>query len=127
MRIVCMGFAALAAAVFFMASGNNFAGDKAKPKYTIEEVMEKAHKGGAKSLRARALKGKASAEELKLLVELYTAMCQGTPPKGDVKEWRAHCTKIVNAAKKLASGEKKAAKQLARLTNCGACHKKFKK
>jgi hypothetical protein len=116
----------LFAGVITMASlllvlGDNTAGEKAK--YTIPEVMAKAHKGG---LMKKVASGKASDAEKKDLVELYTALSKNEPPKGDADDWKTKTKALVEAAKKAADGDEAAAKKLPNLANCGACHKAHK-
>ncbi len=103
--------------------GDNNAGEKAK--YTIPEVMAKAHKG-ATALMPKVAKGKASDDEKKQLVELYTALSKNEPPKGDAADWKTKTTALVDAAKKAADGDEAAAKSLPKLANCAACHKAHK-
>lgn len=118
----------LFAGVITMASlllvlGDNTAGEKAK--YTIPEVMAKAHKG-ANALMPKVAKGKASDAEKKELVELYTALSKNEPPKGDAADWKAKTKALVEAATKAADGDEAAAKKLPNLAACAACHKAHK-
>jgi hypothetical protein len=87
-------------------------------KYTTKEVMQKAMKGG---LLEKVKKGKASDDEKKLLVDMFTALHDNTPPKGEAESWKKKTDALIAAAK---SGE---AKALTAAANCGACHKEFKK
>jgi hypothetical protein len=91
-----------------------------EPKYTIKDVMKMAHPGG---LRAKVLSGKASAEEKEKLVELYTALSQNKPPKGEEAAWKERTAAIVAAAKAVAKGEEGALGKLEAATNCMACHR----
>jgi cytochrome c553 len=70
------------------------------PKYTIEEVMEKAHKGKEKSMFSRVTAGKGSDEDKKNLVEYYEAMIANKPPKGDPAAWVKRNEAVLAAAKK---------------------------
>src|SRR5436305_79304 len=88
-RWVCVAVVAAAVA----AAGRLAAGDK--PKSDIAVIMEKAHKGGPTSLRARVLAGKASKEELDMLVELYEALGKGTPPRGTREAWKKKTGAVV--------------------------------
>lgn len=90
-----------------------------KPKYTIKEVMKIAHKDG---LLKKVASGKADKEEAEKLVELYVALCQNDPPKGDKEAWVKRCKGIVEAAKNAAAKKKGAAGELGKATNCKACH-----
>jgi hypothetical protein len=103
--------------------GNNKAGEK--PKYTIKEVMKKAHVGD--KLMAKVASGKADDSEKMLLAELYKALSQNTPPKGDADDWKKKTTALVDASSNAAKGDEKAAATLPKLANCMACHKEHKK
>jgi hypothetical protein len=95
-----------------------------KARYTIEEVMEKAHKGA--NLRKQVLDGKASAEQKKELLALYEALARNNPPQGDKAAWKKLTGEIVTAAKGVVAGKAGADKALAKATNCKACHDVFK-
>jgi hypothetical protein len=112
----------IAGAALVITVGSD-AGEKKEPKHTIKEVMKEAHKGG---LMKKVATGKASDEEKKELVELYTSLSQNKPPMGDETEWKEQTTKMLKAAKAAAQGDNKAAMALLKIVNCGACHKKFK-
>ncbi len=58
------------------------AGDAKAPKYTIKEVMTKAHKDG---LMKKVVEGQASPEEKAELLDLYLSLVEQDPPKGDAK------------------------------------------
>ena len=114
MKVVVAGLIAALTMVFVL--GSNEAQEKG-PKYKIAEVMKKAMKGG---LCGKVASGKASDAEKAELVELFTALCQNTPPKGDAAAWKEKTSALVEAAKK-ADGA-----ALKKLANCGACHKVHK-
>lgn len=88
-----------------------------KSKFTNKEVMAKAMKGG---LCAKVASGKASDAEKAQLVELFTALHQNTPKKGDADVWKKKTDALLAAAK---SGDGAALKAAA---NCKACHDEFK-
>lgn len=102
--------------------GDNHAGEKAK--YTIKEVMKEAHKD---KLMNKVAAGKASEEGKKHLAELYKALSQNTPPRGDADDWKTRTVALVKAADLAATGDAKAAKSLPKLANCMGCHKLHKK
>ena len=94
--------------------------DKDKPKYTISEVMLKAHKSG---LWKKVQAGTAEKGEREELAELYKALVENKPPKGDADEWKKTTTVMhkiaVDSIKDADAGKKLK-------VNCGACHGKFK-
>jgi hypothetical protein len=96
-----------------------------KPKYTIKEVMDTAHKGDD-ALLTKVVKGDASAGEKKELLELYTALSQNKPPKGDIDVWKGKTKAIVKAAKEIVDGNEDGVKDLKKATNCKACHTEFR-
>lgn len=95
------------------------------PKYTIKEVMKMAHHG-QNSLAKKVASGKATKEEDKKLVQLYTALAANKPPRGDINVWKEKTGALVDAAKGVEDGKAGATKHLATAMNCGACHKIFK-
>lgn len=123
MKLVAAGLMAFLGLALVMSE--NQAGEKAK--FTISEVMLKAHKGG---LLKKVVSGKADDDEKKQLAELYTALSKNTPPKGDEKEFQKIATDMAKAAKVAAGDDeeaaKKAAKTLLKIVNCKVCHGKFK-
>lgn len=94
-----------------------------QPKYTIKEVMKLAHKS---NLWKKVAEGKASKEEKDKLVELYTALSEDKPPKGDAKDWKERTDAMVKAAKEAAAGEKQGEKALLKAVKCLDCHKLHK-
>jgi hypothetical protein len=92
-----------------------------KPKYTIEEIMEKGHKGKP-SLCKKVVEGKASKEEKEQLLELYKALALNKPEKGDLGDWKKRTSAIVAAAKDVVADKPGANKKLGQAINCKACH-----
>lgn len=93
-----------------------------KAKYSIGEVMKMAMNApkGEKSLCAKVASGGATAEEKAKLVELFTALSQNTPKKGEAEEWKAKTGALLAAAK---ADDGKA---LSAAANCKGCHDVFK-
>jgi len=91
-----------------------------KPKYTIKEVMKMAH--GKDGLRNKVVDGTATKEEKEKLLELYTALSQNKPPKGDEKDWQERTGKLVKAAKDVVAGKAEGIKGLPQPADCMACH-----
>jgi hypothetical protein len=96
-----------------------------KPKYTIKDVMKKAHKG-KDALLTKYKEGKATKEELKELVEMYKSLEVNQPPKGEEADWKKRTKAMVAAANAAADDKKDAKKLLAEATNCAECHKLHK-
>jgi hypothetical protein len=89
------------------------------PKYTTKDVMKKAM-NGKDSLLAKVKSGKASDDEKKTLVDMFTALHENTPKKGDPENWKKMTDALIAAAK---SADPKALNAAA---NCAACHKEHK-
>ena len=94
--------------------------EAAKPKHTIEEVMEKAHKGG---LLNKVAGGEASDEEKAELLDLYVSLVENEPPRGDAASYQKLATAAVMGAARVVVGRDGAEAQLKRAVNCMACHR----
>ena len=90
-----------------------------KEPATIKVIMDKAHKG-KDNLRSKVIAGKASDEEKKQLLDLYTDLAANKCPKGDADDWKTRTKAIVDAAK---ANDTKA---LAKATDCKGCHSTHK-
>ena len=121
MRFVVAGVCA--ALAMFLLAGTDQAGEKDKAKYTISEVMLKAHKGGLLTKVAAGKGDKADAEQL---LEFYIALAKNKPPEGDAESWKKFTDGLVAAAKVAVKGGSDAGKRLKKAANCTACHKVHK-
>ncbi len=97
------------------------AADSDKPKNTIEEVMEKAHKG-KESLYKKVITNKASGDQKKELLGLYEDLAKNKPPKGSAEDWKKRTTAIVGAAKEVVEDKPDASAKLRKAVNCKGCH-----
>lgn len=111
--------------VLTLAVGGTLALSADEEEVTIKDVMKKAH-GGKPSLKDKVQTGKASDDEKKMLLELYTALSKNKPPKGDEEDFKKRTEDLVAAAKAATEGKKNATQLLAKATNCAACHKLHK-
>jgi hypothetical protein len=122
MRFVAAGLCT--ALVLVLLAGSPQAGEKEKPRYTIKQVMKLAHdKDG---VLEKVLSGKATDEQKKQLTELYVALAQNAPPRGDKEDWGEATKRVVAAARAAAAGDPDAPKLLRAATNCRVCHVRFK-
>jgi hypothetical protein len=99
-----------------------------KAKLSIEEVMEKAHKGKP-SLYKQVSGGRASAEQKKELLELYQELAKNAAPKsdkGNPADWKKRTSALVTAAKDVVADKDGATKKLAAAANCAKCHEVYK-
>jgi hypothetical protein len=100
-----------------------------KPKYTIEQIMEKAHKkaeGEKASLFKKVVDGKADKEQTQELATLYQELAKNKPPKGDLGDWKKRTGAMVTAAKDVAEGKEGSNKALAKAVKCMECHELHK-
>jgi hypothetical protein len=97
-----------------------------KPKHTIEEIMEKAHKGGKKSLYGQVVAGSADKEQKQELLNLYEDLGRNKPPKGSAEDWKKRTTDMVAAAKGVVSDKPGATAALKKAANCKGCHEMHK-
>jgi hypothetical protein len=117
------GAAALLASMF--AGLTVFGAADEKPKFDIETVMEKAHDKD-NGIYHKIVAGKATDEQKKELVELYTELAKNKPPKGDAKSWKDKTTALVSAAKEVVDGKAAGVGDLKKAANCMNCHKVHK-
>lgn len=96
-----------------------------KPKYSIEEIMKKGHKGDD-ALVKKVANGAASAAEIKQMLEYYKALAQNEPPKGDAAAWKSKTSALVQVTERLAKGDKSALADFKKASNCKACHSEFR-
>jgi hypothetical protein len=99
------------------------ADDGDKPKHTIKEVMDLAHKKG---LYKKVIGGSASSEEKTQLADLYSDLTKDAPEKGSPESWKAKTDALASAAKDVAADKADAIAKLKTANNCGACHKAHK-
>ena len=97
------------------------AADGDKPKNSIEEVMEKAHKG-KNSLFKKVVSGNANADQKKELLGLYQDLSKNKPEKGSQDDWKKRTSAMVSAAQEAVDGKPGAGPKIAKAANCKACH-----
>jgi hypothetical protein len=100
--------------------------DAAEPKWTTKEIMKKGHTPPKSSLAAKVIKKEGNAEDKKLLLEMYEALAQNKPAKGDDESWKTLTSALIDAAKGVVEGKEGAEEKLNEAVNCGNCHKAHK-
>jgi hypothetical protein len=90
-----------------------------KPKHEIAEVMQKAMKGG---LAAKVVKGEATDQEKKDLLEMYKSLAKHSPPKGPERAWNARTKALVESAAEVVEGKPGGPGKLEKAINCMSCH-----
>ena len=97
------------------------------PKYTVEEVMAKIHKGKEKSVFAVILNNKGTADDKAKLVDYYTALAASEAPKGDKVDWSKRTAAMLTAAKEVQTkADTKSLGALKTSADCKSCHKVYK-
>jgi len=122
MRVAIRFTLALGLVAAFAGLGTLPASGDDKPKFSIKEVMQMAHKDG---LMKKVAGGKAPKEDKEKLVELYVSLSLDKPPKGDDKSWKDKTNDLVAAAKAALADDKDAGK-VQKAANCKACHEVHK-
>ena len=94
----------------------------------IEKAMKYAHKApkGEKKVSDRIIDGTASDEELKKTLELYKAMVDTKPPKGDAAAHKEKVLKLIAATEDVVAKKDGAPASYKQAVNCKACHSEHK-
>lgn len=91
---------------------------------TIKDVMKAAmSKAG---IHKAVVEGKATDDQKKELLELYTALNKATPPRGEEESWKEKTEALKNATQDLIDGKAGAAEALKKAADCKACHEAHK-
>ncbi len=117
-KIVVSALATLCVAVSLVSLQ---AAEKAKTKYSMDDIMKKGMKGDA-SLLKKTMEGTASDADKKLLLEYVKDLAQHEPEKGDAASWKTKTAALIAATQKVVGGDKAAVAQLKEASNCKACH-----
>lgn len=118
-------FAVLGVAFSVCVTGLVAADGKSNP---IKDAMKKYNSApkGTDPVCKKASSGTATKEEIKGMLEAYTAMAACKPPQGDEAKWKRLCAALVEATAALDKGEAGAADKYKAAVNCKACHEEFK-
>jgi hypothetical protein len=115
----------LVATVMLLAAGLGsialVAEDKPKAKLTVKDVMKQAL-AGEQSLCKKVATGAGTKEDAQKLLELFSALAQNKPPKGEAASWKAKTEALVTAAKACVEAKDGALDQLGKAANCKECH-----
>jgi hypothetical protein len=120
-KSVVIALAASAVLIGLALRPSEAADAAAKPKYTIKEIMKKAHKGDDCTVK-HVLKGQGTKEELKELLEYYQVLPQLEPPTGSPASWKEKTAKLLQSTESLNKGEAGSMEAFKAAVNCKACH-----
>ena len=94
----------------------------------IEDAMKFAHKApkGTPKVSDKIGDGSVSDEDLKKTLELYKAMADTKPPKGDAVAFKEKVAKLIGATEDVMAKKAGAGPAYKDAANCKACHKDHK-
>ncbi|HSI11898.1 MAG TPA: hypothetical protein VK961_07630 [Chthoniobacter sp.] len=94
----------------------------------IKEAMKFAHKApqGEKKLNEKIVDGTAPEADVKKTLDLYKAMVDTKPPKGDQAGFKAKVEKLIAATEEVVEKKPDAIAHYKDAVNCKACHSEYK-
>ena len=123
LALVAVGIASMTA--WYSTAAQKDDKDKDKPKYTIKEVMKKAH-AAKDALIKKVQSGDATKEETKELLAMYKALAANKPPRNDDEDWKKRTKALMDAAQAAVDGKKDAGEKLKKAADCKGCHDNHK-
>jgi cytochrome c556 len=114
-----------AATVMFAVVPLVFAAEENNP---IKEAMSFAHKApkGEKKLNEKIADGTAAEADIKKALELYKAMADTKPPKGDAAAFKERTNKLVTATEEVLAKNPNGVEHYKTAVDCKACHSDFR-
>ena len=94
----------------------------------IEDAMKFAHKApkGTPKVSDKIIDGTVSDEDLKKTLELYKAMADTKPPKGEAAAFKEKVVKLIAATENVVAKKDGAGAGYKEAVNCKACHSDHK-
>jgi len=94
----------------------------------IELAMKFAHKApkGEKKLNEKIVEGTASDDDVKKSLDLYKAMVDTKPPKGEAADFKVKVVKLIAATEDVVAKKPDAVAHYKDAVNCKACHSEHK-
>jgi hypothetical protein len=94
---------------------------------TINQIMKRAHltpqnRATRNNLDNKVLDNKATADEKKELLDLYSALRKQEPPQGKSEDWGKRVDELVASLKAVYAGEKGAPERFIKARDCKSCH-----
>jgi hypothetical protein len=119
LALVAVGIASMTA--WYSTAAQKDDKEKDKPKYTIKQVMKKAH-AAKDALLKKVQSGDASKEEMKELLAMYKSLEVNKPPRGEEADWKKRTKALVDAANAAVEKKKDASDLLKKAADCKGCH-----
>jgi len=115
-------FLAVTAALVTVA----FAADDDNP---IKQAMVFAHKApkGEKKLNEKIVEGTAAEADINKALELYKAMADTKPPKGEAAAFKERAAKLITATEEVLAKNPDGVQHYKSAVDCKACHSEFRK
>ncbi len=66
--------------------------------------------------------GIATADDMQMLLDLYTDLRRNKPPRGDAGNWKMLTAKLVAATQQLVDGQEGARDEFLKAVDCNPCH-----
>ncbi len=113
------------AALAAIATSIAFAVEETNP---IKDAMKFAHKApqGEKKLSDKIIDGTAPEADVKKTLDLYKAMLDTKPEKGDQADFKVKVQKLIGATEEVVEKKPDAAAHYKEAVNCKACHSEHK-
>jgi hypothetical protein len=94
----------------------------------IKQAMKFAHKApqGEKKLNEKIEDGTATSSDIEKALELYKAMADTKPPRGDQAAFKEKVTKVIAATEELVAKKTDGVAHYKEAINCKACHSDHK-
>jgi hypothetical protein len=94
----------------------------------IADAMKFAHKApkGVPKVSDKIIDGTVSEADLKKTLELYKAMANTEPPKGDAAAFKEKVAKLISATEDVVAKKDGAGAAYKAAVNCKDCHSEFK-
>jgi cytochrome c556 len=110
----------------FAAATFVFAADDDNP---IKKAMVFAHKApkGEKKLNEKIVEGTADEADIKKALDLYKAMADTKPPKGEPAAFKEKTNKLVAATEEVLAKKPEGVEHYKAAVDCKACHSDFRK
>lgn len=111
-------FVAVAASLAFAAEESN----------PIKDAMDFAHKApkGEKKLSDKIIDGTAPEADVKKTLDLYKAMVDTKPPKGEQAAFKEKVEKLIAATEEVVEKKPDAGAHYKEAVNCKECHSQFR-
>ena len=112
-------------ALAVIATSIALAADETNP---IKDAMKFAHKApqGEKKLSDKIIDGTAPEADVKKTLDLYKAMVDTKPPKGEQADYKAKVEKLIVATQEVVDKKPDALLHYKDAVNCKACHSEHK-